>query len=628
MSGFLIAEFDLWRAGYAGASVAIYDAGTNDLADVFSDDALTVPAANPQTLLSLTSNGVAYGKFAVPLYVADAYEMIVNSTDQTGVMRPPLVTLEDEDASGATVRPSGGSEDIPLEDLAARQINVLNQGEFLPVTDPDSSSSTNNATLVEAIGIAAAAGGGEVITPAGTFLVTSFTVPAGVLVRGQGRDATVLQSSLGDKVVTAEGSRAGLADLTLDGLGLYEDSVGFYALAQDETRLENVLIKNFETGLHSQGGVSAGWRNLSIDNCTDGAKLHGDEDLSDSGDGDEFRHNRWYGGMVTNCAGIGVELKYVDKKCWDNAISVGFQDNTGTALKIVGARDTRMDGSWFDGNGVDIDMADGDDVTLAHENTVVGFTMRGGIITGDMNFTGKCQDVLFDKVNLESGTYTLTTVGNSIVARDCLEGAEVVLDGNDATQFLRCRTTLGDSPTSVGLTTGSAATEAWSYDLAPGERVVLTADVIANGRNVNDYAVYKICQGVHRPGSTLAYDGQTVNFTLGDILTGATSGATARIIADSDSGATGTLTLRDIDGEFVDDEDIEDESGGIAIANGVLAHQNAVLLGSITSLVTAVESDATFAAIFGVTAGKARVLVTGASAKEVEWAVAVQVTSG
>jgi hypothetical protein len=39
-------------------------------------------------------------------------------------------------------------------------------------------------------------------------------------------------------------------------------------------------------------------------------------------------------------------------------------------------------------------------------------------------------------------------------------------------------------------------------------------------------------------GQILNYDGQTVNFIIGQYITGQTSGAAGLIIADSDSGAT------------------------------------------------------------------------------------------
>jgi hypothetical protein len=65
----------------------------------------------------------------------------------------------------------------------------------------------------------------------------------------------------------------------------------------------------------------------------------------------------------------------------------------------------------------------------------------------------------------------------------------------------------------------------------------------------------------------LPYDGQTGDFTIGDKVTGATSGATGTIVADDDQGAAGTLTLTDVTGEFVENEAIADEHTGAAVSN-------------------------------------------------------------
>ena len=69
---------------------------------------------------------------------------------------------------------------------------------------------------------------------------------------------------------------------------------------------------------------------------------------------------------------------------------------------------------------------------------------------------------------------------------------------------------------------------------------------------------------------TLAYDGQTVNFTVGDEVIGQTTGARANIVSDSDAGATGTLTISNIKGTFLDDETMVDTSGGTAVVNGTI----------------------------------------------------------
>ena len=61
-------------------------------------------------------------------------------------------------------------------------------------------------------------------------------------------------------------------------------------------------------------------------------------------------------------------------------------------------------------------------------------------------------------------------------------------------------------------------------------------------------------------GAPLAYHTQTANFKIGTVLTGTLSGATARIVADTDGGAAGTLVLQNISGVFQDNEVITDNT--------------------------------------------------------------------
>lgn len=115
------------------------------------------------------------------------------------------------------------------------------------------------------------------------------------------------------------------------------------------------------------------------------------------------------------------------------------------------------------------------------------------------------------------------------------------------------------------------------YDSATGTFTNIKTDFTASnggfsGVRTGDYFfVTNILDGLWRISRTLAYDGQTVNFTTGKKLTGGTSGATAIVLEDSDSGVTGTLTLGSISGTFADNETITDTSGGTAIVNGAVA---------------------------------------------------------
>lgn len=613
-----IAEFDLWQPGYGNASVTIYVAGTTTPADVYEDEALTTPADNPQTLLSKVVDGVDYGKFLVPLYTAAAYELSIDGIDETGIQRPPITTLVGEDASGALVTAEGASEARSLEERAADVIWAQDQGEI------GISAATNSATLTAAIAAASAIGGGQVLLPDGTIVFNQITLPAGVVLVGKGKDATVLQSQVADKAITVSGDAAGFKSLTIDGVNLQTGSTGVYSEANDQTVFDTVLIKRFETGLHCKGGRYNDWWQVSIDNCVDGAKLHGD--LA-SGSGDEFRNNRWMGGLITTCTGTGLELSYEDAACSHNEIHVGFESNTGTGLKINGARHTDLRACWFSGNTVNWAIQD-DSLSTVTDNDVIGIHFLGGEVEdGSSTFTGRCQDVLLDGMELIDGTFSLTLVDNAIAVIDCTEGPDVTISGADGLKWIRQARSRDNPPASSGVTTDATVTTAWTYHLQPGEVINVRAVVIGRRRNGTGYAAYHIARNAIRAGSTLNYDTQTANFTVGDILTGGTSGATARIQDDSDSGATGTLTLIDIVGVFLDNEVITGALGGSALVNGTITDQNAALAGSTTSIQAAVESDAAWAADFAVSAGDVHVQVTGAAAKTIEWTVSAEVTS-
>lgn len=94
----------------------------------------------------------------------------------------------------------------------------------------------------------------------------------------------------------------------------------------------------------------------------------------------------------------------------------------------------------------------------------------------------------------------------------------------------------------------------------------------------------------------LAYDAQSGNFTVGLVVTGGTSGATGRITADVDAGATGTLALVAVTGTFADNEALTDSSTGAATVNGVayntLAYDNTSVAFEVTQVVTGATSAA------------------------------------
>jgi hypothetical protein len=620
MPAIRIAEFDTWRPGYGLAVVQVVVAGTNTPASIYSDEALTVAVPNPQTLSERTLGGISYGKFAAPRYVGVPYELIINSVDRSGIQRLPLTTLDEQDASEALVTAAGGTVANTLEDHLARSIDVRDYGIFMAVGEPGASAATNTATIVSAIG--AAASGGYVEIPAGTYQVTAFTIPQGVVLRGRGRVVTTLQSVIADDVVTIGGARAGLSRITIDGNTLVVGSVGLFASNKDQIVIDDVEIKRFETGAYLKGGEGALWRELYISNCVNGLKAHGDDN---SGQGGPLSFNTWNGGKIELCSTFGVELKNVDALCEHFRFkNIGFDSNTGDAVRVTGARNSSFFDCWWSNNTSDLVVADG--TPVADDNTVIGLTFDGGSIDGGtITLKDTLEAVAFRRLDLKDITITLTTPKANVLAEDCREISGVTIAGTTPTAWTRHKT--GDRGSTTGITTGSTPTKAWSISLDHGQRVYLEAKVIGRQRNGTDVAFYHIAVSAGRPGATLAYDTQTANFTVGNILTGQTSGATARITADSDSGAVGTLTLQDVVGTFVDNEIITDGSGGSATTNGTISTSTAALAGTVSALRAAQETDASWDATFGANGPEIQVSVTGAASKTVEWTVDVDVVS-
>lgn len=619
----LITEFDIWRPGYGNAVVYIYVAGTTTLADIYTDEALSVAAPNPQTLQAMEAEGgTRYGKFTASLYTAQSYRTSINGIENTGTMRPPLSSLSDEDASGALVQPTGSSYESTLADILSREVNVSNYGSF--VEGSSGVAATNTATLE--LAIAAVSSGGIVNVPAGLYKVNSVSVPENVVIQGQGIDATILESIVGDTSFTLTGNRSGFKNITLDGNNLSTDSICIKSENNNHSVFENVVIKRFETGLYFYGGRGFLWINLTIDNTENAAKLYGEDNV--------FEDLMWIGGIVTTATTLGIDMSYEDQMCQNITFSgVGFEDCVEYAVNINGAQRISFDGNcWWTGNTKTINIQD-DAAALTPEtqqqNDAIIVNFNGGRIDGGLvTITGTAQNIVLENMKLKDVEFDLDTpINNFLVLRDCYEEGGVTISG-EATRLLRATTS--QTGASFGLTTGNVLTKAWGLALKPGQQVYCEMKTIGKGRNVAQRAIYHVVCGAYRPGSTLNYDTQTANFTAGTIVTGASSGATARIQADSDSGATGTLTLTDIVGEFIDNEIITDDNGspGSATVNGTLNHQN-VTLDSVgpESVRTNFETVSNYTSTFAVNGFELEIQVRGETNHTVEWTVNVDVVS-
>lgn len=619
-----LSQFDTWRAGYGGAIVSVYVAGTSTLANLFLDEDLTEVASNPQTLLTKTENNISYGKWPLTIYTNQTVTLDIDSQDQTGIIRPPISTLAGQNASTATVTPAGGSQAIELEDALARVINVRDYGQFLEVGESGASASTNTNTLTAAIGRASALGGGVVRLPAGTFTITAISISENVVVTGADRAATILQSTEARDIVTINGDNCGLAELTVDGVSLTALSRGVYSVGRTGTIFRRVTVKRFETGIFFRGNTDSRWIDVILDNCATGGHLRGDLDTGNASTGTAFNFNTLQGWIVKLCTTAGLIFERIDEKCINNDMkNIAFRSNTGTALKIIGARFTRLKNAAFSNNTVNIDVNDGNPVD--DDNSVIDFMVDGGDLSaGTIQLTGNLENVSFNRVNFSDVDITITTPSNNVVAENCIEDSLVTIAGV-ATRWLRKRSI--DIGASFGLTTGAAATKAWSIELDPGQMVALSGTVVGRQRNGANNGFYFMVVSAKRPPAQLNYETQTANFTLGDILTGGTSGATGRIVADSDSGTTGTLDLQDVKGAFVDNEIITDAAGGSAMANGTLSFSNAVLVGSVENVRAVQETDVNWAATFVANGPEIELQVTGVANQTIEWRADVEVVS-
>ena len=198
-----------------------------------------------------------------------------------------------------------------------------------------------------------------------------------------------------------------------------------------------------------------------------------------------------------------------------------------------------------------------------NENLQVSGATRG-VANGDS--TAGCVGDTFMYFDNESGTLTTNTIyyaTSGSTARRLLVGK----DSTNSALVLRA------SPSSET----NLQDEQYHYHKYVDDETISdgtnTADVnmtsgSAMGQTIAGYSIHCVSGysdiKIQNVNLDLAYDGQTVNFSVGDIVKGATSGSFGIVIADNDQGTSGTLTLGNVTGPFQDDENlqVEDATGG------------------------------------------------------------------
>ena len=152
------------------------------------------------------------------------------------------------------------------------------------------------------------------------------------------------------------------------------------------------------------------------------------------------------------------------------------------------------------------------------------------------------------------------------------KGLDLLFDASSATAI-----TMAEEWTSDIILFGYASTKLAAYSISAGTVTDIKTDfgtTVTSGARYGDYFFVASAQDkIGRVSFTLAYDAQSGNFATGLVVTGGTSGATAIILEDADAGATGTLTLGNIEGgPFQNNEAITDSATGAATVNGTLSY--------------------------------------------------------
>lgn len=610
-----IAEFDVWRSGYSNAIVTIRQAGTTTLAPVFYDPSLTIAAPNPITLDDKTVDGVEHGRFPQPLYVGTPYQLLVNGAELTGVQLLPLSAFDGADASTATVLATRGSTSRALRDWADDEIRTKSWGELGP------NATTNTAIIAAAIGAASAQGGGNVLLPPGAWDINTLSLPYGVILCGDERAATTLRSIQTEEVITLAGDRCGLRNLTIDGLSLLSQSIGIYAVGRTGVVLDGVLVKRFEQGIETRGLQHPRIRDFSIANCERGWALLADTDASNGAGGSGLALMNWAGGEVSDCTEYGVRVAVVDAEVLGIEFDyVQWTRNIGPALQLEGVQFIVAQNCLFSNNTAALRISDGTDADET-PSQIIKFTDTR-FFSGTLTFEGVCDGVIFDKCEFISADFVLAAPTNMIQLLDCIEDTATTSTGNVEKLGRSSSFKLTEA---FGVTTDATVTTAWSMQLAPGEVVRAEARIIAKQRNGTGRASYGRCVVAGCAGSTVTYDQASEALPVGATISGATSEATARVVANSQTGTTGTLTLRDIVGNFVNGETGNFSTGQTARLTGTLAPANASLLSAVETRAPDYEADAAWDVTFDANSTTLRLRVTGEAGKTIEWSCELDV---
>jgi hypothetical protein len=192
----------------AAGKLYTYAANTTTPQATFTNRAGTVANANPIIL-------DARGEATVYLTPGVMYDYVLTTSGDVTVWTREDVSADAGDADAVSFLQSGTGaipQDIQTK-LRRNLLDVMDYGAAGNGTTDDTAAFTKAVTECQA------RGGGTVLVPRGTFLVTGFTIPDGpsVLLRGEGADSVIKTNTTSGDIVTVVPWYSGLANLKVSG---------------------------------------------------------------------------------------------------------------------------------------------------------------------------------------------------------------------------------------------------------------------------------------------------------------------------------------------------------------------------------------------------------------------------
>ena len=237
--------------------------------------------------------------------------------------------------------------------------------------------------------------------------------------------------------------------------------------------------------------------------------------------------------------------------------------------------------------------------TLYGTGTVIHPDVSAAAGAGDtMDVTAKVADGVATATTavLTAGDWGAATLAGSILA-SAASGVLVEQVDAGASGTLQLRDVTGEFTDNEELTNGASGDGLVDGvlgvpQLTPADSLILQVDAVDMGRseaidliahlrtkivdmgwhNGSGFVALRINTGEQAADieelGALAFDGQGTNLTVGDLITGGTSGATGTLVEQTDAGASGTIIMSDIIGAFVNNDALTDEGTGDGDSTG------------------------------------------------------------